>query len=380
MLPFSLKLFGLSLGAAFVMSAPAFAQTVQAMGGTAYDEKSAVIFAYYGVGNDDAPSASLTTDQFTQQIDELTSGSYTIKPLPEIVNAFLQGRTLPPRTVAITFDGADQSVIDEAAPLLIKNKLPFTVFIPADRVSDGKPPFMTWDDLRELKRTGLVTFGLHPSGYNRLADASGAEIRRQINNSVEKIREELDINVSMVAYPFGEYDDEYKKIVKDMGFKAAFGQQSGVAYAGDDFYALPRFTLTERYGDLDRFVMTANALPLPVKDVSPPDPHLTTLNPAIGFTVPDDLVKSLKKISCFSSSDEKPKLDLLGNRVEIRMSTLNEDRPRINCTLPVQTTDGQDPRWRWFGMMYTVPQELLESAQKPSPEKHASDTSDSMME
>jgi len=375
MFPFSPKSFGLALIAALALCGTANAQ---APGADTYDDKAAVIFAYFAIGNDDNPSASLTREQFLQQIEEITTGGYTVKPLPEIVDAFAAGKSLPDKTIAITFDGADKSIVDVALPVLQQHNLPFTIFVPADKIASEKPPFLTWSELRTLKRNPLVTFGLHPAAYSRLADSSEDEIKRQINSSIAAIRKNLDIDVSLMAYPYGEYDEAYKTIVKGMGFKAAFGQQSGVAYAGDDRFALPRFTLTERYGDLERFQMTASALPLPVKDVSPDDPHLTNVTPAIGFTVDDTLAKSLKKISCFSSSEEKPKLEILNNRVELRLEKpFNEDRPRINCTLPVSTAAGEEPRWRWFGVLYTVPQALLEAAQ-PKTTAHAADESDSV--
>ena len=373
--PFSLRHLGLVFGFALAVGATS-AQADE------YDDKSAVIFAYFAVGNDDNPSASIRTEQFAQQIAELTEGGYTVKPLPEIVDAFEKGTPLPPRTIAITFDGADASILQDAVPILEDKELPFTIFIPAGRVASNKPPFMHWGDLKRLKRTGLVNFGLHPASYSRLADEDENEIKRQINNSIAAIREELGVTVTMMAYPFGEYDEQYKKIAKSMGLKAAFGQQSGVAWSGDDHFALPRFTLTERYGDMDRFIMTANALPLPAVDISPADPHLNTLTPSVGFTVPDTLSKSLKTLSCFSSSEEKPELQILGSRVEIRMSQpFREDRPRINCTLPVAGVAGEEPRFRWLGMMYTVPQDLLDQAAKADSlkvEKHASDTNDSI--
>lgn len=364
---FSLKHLGLMFGLALLSGTPtALAND--------YDDKAAVIFAYFAIGNDNNPSLSIRTEQFVQQVNELKTGGYNVAPLGDVVDAFSAGKSLPPHTVAITFDGADKSILQDAAPLLIDNELPFTVFIPADRVSSGKPPFMNWNDLRKLKRSGLVTFGLHPSSYSRLANGDENEIRRQLNNSLAVIRDELDVNVGFVAYPFGEYDEKYKDIVKSMGLKAAFGQQSGVAWAGDDRFALPRFTLTERYGDMDRFLMTANALPLPATDISPGNPYLTSLTPTIGFTVSEELSKSLKSLSCFSSSAEKPELQILGSRVEIRMDKpFREDRPRINCTLPVAGAPGEDPHFRWLGMMYTVPQDLLDQAamDRAKAEKHA---------
>ncbi len=372
--PFSLKPVWLLFGIVFCFAVDAYAASDTAD----YDSKAAVVFTYFTIGQDDTPTSSVTVDQFMAQIDELSSGGYVVKPLPEIIEAFIAGKKIGPKTVALTFDGADKSLVDIALPVLEQHEFPFTVFIPSDKIGSGT--YMDWDELRRLKRSPLASFGLHPANYSRLSGAPSADIKREINNSISKIRDELDVETDIFAYPFGEYDSAYSKILRNMGFKAAMGQQSGVAYAGQDIYALPRFTLTERYGDLERFQMTANALPLPVRDISPSDTVLKTLTPAIGFTVPEYMAKSLKNLSCFSSSQEKPELEIMNTRVEIRMQTpFAEERPRINCTLPVATTDGSEPRWRWFGALYTVPADLLEEQQakdKKTSDRHASDVSD----
>lgn len=324
-----------------------------------YDDKAAAIFAYFAVGKDDSPAASVTAEQFAAHIAEITDGPYTVLPLPEIVAAFKGGKTLPPRTLGLSFDGADISILKTAAPILIANNLPFTVFIPAGKVAEGQPPSLSWADLRQLQRSKLVTFGLHPANYARMGALPTSEIRRQINNALTRIRDELEIEPELFAYPFGEYSKSYKAAVKEMGFSAAFGQQSGIASAGDDLFALPRFTLTEPFADMDRFRMTANALPLPVADVSPADPLLHTLTPAIGFTLPEGLGKA-KGLTCFSSGDEKPELELLGSRVEIRTAPVDENRVRLNCTIPAARRLGEDMRWRWFGMMFTTSPDLAE--------------------
>ncbi len=356
MLHFLSKHLGLALGMALVLAAPGNAQAQT----SEYDAKSAVIFTYFAIGNDDTPSASITLEQFQQQMDELGNGLYKVVPLSKITEALAAKKELPAHTIALTFDGADKSVIDIAYPILKEKNFPFTVFIPSDKISAGKPPFMSWDDLSILKKSKLAEFGFHPSTYSRLTGSSEAELKRQINSAISDIRENLGVNVSLFSYPFGEYDRTYKTILEKSGINAAFGQQSGVVYAGMDPFSLPRFTLTERFGDLERFIMTANALPFPVSDLSPDDPHLTTTTPSIGFTVPDAMTGTLKSLSCFSSTDEKPTIDILDNRVELRLNQpFNVERPRINCTLPVTSPDG-DMRWRWLGMLYTISPGLLE--------------------
>ena len=55
------------------------------------------------------------------------------------------------------------------------------------------------------------------------------------------------------SYPFGEYSLEFKKIIKDLGFKYAFGQHSGVIDETKDLWELPRFPINEKYGEIERF-------------------------------------------------------------------------------------------------------------------------------
>lgn len=376
MLSFSLRH---AVPVTFLLCALFVAQPASSSETAALDEKSAVVFAYFSVGDDSNPNASIRAEQFIEQADELASGGYKVLPLPQIIAAFESGKPLPPRAVAITFDGADRSILEKAVPYLVEHELPFTIFIPAGRI--GKAPYMDWNDLQTLKKTGLANFGAHPADYSRMASAGQEEIRRQINNSTASIRENLNIEPLLIAYPFGEYSATFEATVKAMGFKAAFGQNSGVASAADDRFALPRFTQTERYGDLERFRMTANALPLPVRDVSPADPYLGTLSPAIGFTVADEIAQDLKNLSCFSSTREKPVIEIVGKRrVEIRMDgDFSEDRPRINCTLPVTVAGEDEPRWRWFGTLYTIKSDLLEAELRkgaPKEQRHAADSVD----
>ena len=59
----------------------------------------------------------------------------------------------------------------------------------------------------------------------------------------------------------------------------------------------------------------------------------------------------LVRLACFVSHDVGLSLDLLGRRVEVRLTRpVPPGRSRLNCTLP--TADG---RFRWYGMAFLVP-------------------------
>lgn len=326
------------------------------------DRSAAVIFAYYRVGEDQFPGSNIRLEQFQSHIRELKDGGYNVLALPDIVAALQSGASLPDRTVALTFDGGYSSILQNAVPVLLENNLPFTLFVATDYLDRDSNEYIGWKDLKKLAKNRLVTIGLHPAAYTHMAGAADEDVRRQINNARTRVREVLGMEPALFAYPFGEYSSTYHNIVASSGFTAAFGQQSGVAYMGEDIFSLPRFPMTESFGDMERFQMTATALPLPVSDEQPKDPRLDTLNPVIGFTVDQTLKGKLKNISCFASGQEqKPRMEFVGGgRVELRFAeAFGEDKARINCTLPGPQSDvGDPPRWRWYGMLVTLPSEM----------------------
>lgn len=325
-----------------------------------YDRSSAVIFSYQRVGEDLYPANNLSVEQFSQQLQEMVEGDYNIAALPDIVASLQQGTALPDKTVALTFSGAYQSALKNAMPLLLERNIPFTVFFSPDQADGRNPEYIGWSDLKKLRRSQLVTLGLHPSSYAHLTAQPIGEIRRQVNNALTRYRQEFKAEPHYFAYPFGEYTKAFRNLIEESGFKAGFAQQSGVAYSGSDLFALPRFSMTENYGDEDRFRMAALALPLPVTDIAPDDPYILENNPPrIGFTLDDSLASKISQLSCYMSEHGKPDMQVIGkNRIELRVEEpFRGPRVRLNCTMPGPAAKaGEEQRWRWFGLLMNLHQ------------------------
>src|SRR3546814_17168979 len=73
---------------------------------------------YHRFGEHAAAATNITLQQFAAHTAELTSGRYSVLPLPEIVAALRDGRPLPDRTVAIPIDDSYLPVSCAACPLL----------------------------------------------------------------------------------------------------------------------------------------------------------------------------------------------------------------------------------------------------------------------
>ena len=101
---------------------------------------------------------------------------------------------------------------------------------------------------------------------------------------------------------------------------------------------------------LIRSRLAANALALPVSDITPNDPTLRGGGlPRISFTVGGSLTR-LAPMGCYNAEGLPVQVTKTGQRVEITFAKApSPGRLRINCTLPAE-----NGRWRWFGRQYLV--------------------------
>ena len=309
---------------------------------------SAVILVYHRFGEGQFPSTNIRMEQFKSHILELRRKRYNILPITEIIQKIDNKEKLPDFTIGLSIDDAYSSVYEKAWPLLREAKIPFTLFISTDVVDRQATGYMSWDQIRELKSSG-VTIGSQTKSHKHLPLISIEDAKHEIDKANVRIKSELGLRPELFAYPYGEYNSSVRELIIDRGFKAALTQSSGALHSYTDKFSLPRFALNERYGGIDRFRLVANALPLPVDDVLPMDPLLVENPPAFGFTV-DKSVGSLRQLACFSSNEGELRLERLGRRIEARFNAmLPKGRSRVNCTLP-----GPNNRWRWFGIQFLV--------------------------
>jgi peptidoglycan/xylan/chitin deacetylase (PgdA/CDA1 family) len=338
-----------AVSAAAVCAAAAFGAAAT----PAQSASSAVVLMYHRFGEDSYPSTNIRLDQFEAHLREIADGGYTVLPLPEILTALKTGRSLPDRTIGLSVDDAYLSVYTEAWPRLRKANLPFTLFVSTDPVDQGYSGIMTWDQIRELSRDG-VTIGNHTASHLHMPLATRAHNVEEIAKANQRFVDELGRKPRLFAYPYGEMSSVVRDVVVEAGFTAAFGQHSGVIYRGAPYYYLPRFAMNESYGDIGRFRLAANALPLEVDDVVPSNPMLGKANnpPNFGFTVSGAALERLNTLACYASGQGKARIERLGKaRIEVKLQrAFSPGRARINCTMPAS-----QGRWRWYGIQFYVP-------------------------
>lgn len=315
-------------------------------------DNGATVVMYHRFGDGRYPSTNITLEQFEAHLAELRKPKYTVMPLPAIVSAIREGKPLPDHAVAITVDDAYTSFWQEAVPRLEEAGFPYTLFVATEPVDAGRGGYMSWDELRALRDKELATIGSQTHTHPHMPTLSLEENLEELRTSQALFEEKLGSAPDLIAYPFGEYSNEVQAAAREVGFVAGFGQHSGAIGRTSEMFGLPRYAFNESFGDMERFRLAVNSLPLPVSDVVPDDNKLTPDEnpPLYGFTV-DASVGGLDKLSCFASGRGKVKAEVIADqRVEVRLDApFPAGRARINCTMP-----GPDGRWRWFGNQFYV--------------------------
>lgn len=233
----------------------------------------AVVLIYHHVSADTPAATSVTPAVFESHLDYLERHGFTVWPLARVLDAVAARENLPRNTVAISFDDAYRSVYTEAWPRLKKRGWPFTVFVNSEAVDRGYASTMSWAQIRELARDG-GDIGNHSHTHDHLvrrrAGESEADWRRRVTRDIEtaaaRIEAETGSRPTLFAYPYGEYSEPLKEIVRGLGYRGIAQQSGAVGYLTDPL-AVPRFPLARGYDDLERLATAVNARPLPVSSV-----------------------------------------------------------------------------------------------------------------
>ncbi|MGE5300696.1 MAG: exo-beta-N-acetylmuramidase NamZ domain-containing protein [Acidobacteriota bacterium] len=119
------------------------------------EEVRVAILLYHRFGPVVSDSMTVTTAVFRSHLDYLRTNGFTVIPLRQLVEYYLKKGPPPPAgSVVIVADDGHKSVYTEMLPLMKKYRVPVTLFIYPSAISNA-PYAMTWDELREMRKTGL---------------------------------------------------------------------------------------------------------------------------------------------------------------------------------------------------------------------------------
>lgn len=103
----------------------------------------------------------------------------------------------------------------------------------------GDEPLADWDDLRRLQAGGALV-GSHARRHLPLDELDDDEVRMQVTASLADLREQMEVDVALLAYPHGRHDQRVLDATGEAGYAAAYTTAQGRNGAGTDRWCLRR--------------------------------------------------------------------------------------------------------------------------------------------
>jgi biofilm PGA synthesis lipoprotein PgaB len=225
------------------------------------------------------PGYAVKPQQFAEQLAWLQQSGYHFVSVDDILADRAGRRPLPPKALLLSFDDGYRSVYRNALPLLRKYGAHAVVGLVGSWLEghDGKVEFdgrevprtelMSWTELRELQRSGLVEVASHSYALHQgiLANPQGnlepaaiareylpeqqryedeatyaARVRRDLKRNSDLIRRNLGKAPRIMVWPYGRYNLTTRTIADSLGMKIGFTLDDGPNAASTPLWGLRR--------------------------------------------------------------------------------------------------------------------------------------------
>ncbi len=176
---------------------------------------------------------------FESQMKYLSDNNFYFPTWQEVEDYIDGKKSLPAKSIVITVDDGDESFFRLALPVIEKYNVKATEFLVTSwngwYCNDYKSSKVSYQSHSDQMHKGGV------NGKGVLLSWSYDQIYKDLTDS----KNCLNGQATVFCYPFGQYNENSKKILKDAGYKLAFTTQGGRVYKGADKYALPRVRISK---------------------------------------------------------------------------------------------------------------------------------------
>ena len=173
----------------------------------------------------------------------------SMRELEPYINGEKQGNV-----VGITFDDGYENNHTHALKTLMKYKFTATCYVISNML--GKQN--SWDleigvPQKKLMDSSLINnwihcgmdIGSHSQNHLNLLSLSTEESLREIHESKIHLENEFKYEVRHFCYPYGKFNSNHEKQVKNAGYITATTTERGRANTTDDLYILPRVLMSK---------------------------------------------------------------------------------------------------------------------------------------
>jgi peptidoglycan/xylan/chitin deacetylase (PgdA/CDA1 family) len=161
----------------------------------------------------------------------------------------MKNRTCPaPRTMVVTVDDSARFGYTNAAPILEKLGMRATYFVVVGMASQSNA--LSFNDMRDLLSRGHG-IGNHSMTHLDLVGRGQNALDREVEQSQQRLRDELGFRPRTFAYPNGTHDANARARVAQSGFELAFTADPTFVVSSAKPLVAPRLFVSKRHAPED---------------------------------------------------------------------------------------------------------------------------------
>ena len=282
----------------------------------------AKVFIYHRFDDSKHQSTNTSTKELKAQFEYFKTNNYEVVPLEKILNKLKNKEDIPSNWVALTIDDTYKSFYQNGLKLFKEYNYSFTLFVYVEATENRYGDFMTWDELKEVKKYGEVE--LHSYSHPSLIKLSNEDIAKDTQKAINIFEKNMGYKAKIYSYPFGEYDDRVKNEILKFGFDSILNQNNGSVNSKSDIFDINRIALVENVNIKEKIKYKT----LEVEWIEPKDYPKDGILKTVKAKVDPSIEKAKVFVSTYGWQDVKvnngiieiqlnKKLNLARNRVAI---------------------------------------------------------------
>ncbi|MDR1000769.1 MAG: polysaccharide deacetylase family protein [Clostridiales bacterium] len=191
---------------------------------------------------------------FDRQIKYLYDNGYYTITTQQLYDYLANKKSLPPKSIMITFDDGYLSNYLFAYKILKNYNFVATIFIITSEINTNQQLFdanlinhMSWDQIKIMQ--DMFEFASHTNSLHYTIDNHSALCVLPNNLIDNDIKTSLDkvTNKIAFAYPYGEFNDSVIKTLKNNGIKLGFTTEAGYVTSNTNPFKINRFTIYQNF-------------------------------------------------------------------------------------------------------------------------------------
>ncbi|HIW33917.1 MAG TPA: polysaccharide deacetylase family protein [Candidatus Paenibacillus intestinavium] len=221
-----------------------------------------IVLMYHHIDKTES-GATISPARFGTHMKLLDEKGYNVISIEQFAEFMKKKEQVPNNAVVITFDDGYDSFRQYAVPIMDKYSMVATHFIigKSSDLHNVKTAHLTWEDMRDMKQAGHSfyshTYDLHDYGpLNEDASKTGpklsnplyladkgrvetekeyvARITEDLSLIENRLKEELNNDYQIIAFPFGSFNEKSKEVLSDLGVTLFMTTRPGINKPGSD--------------------------------------------------------------------------------------------------------------------------------------------------